>query len=272
MQSPVVWLTCSSRGQVERSLTGCTQEQVHGVNMCIGATHAQTDISNQYLDDILQLGGVLSPLETCLSECIDAYKAASSDLDNLCADLEPFVGAHGSRRDLEIRFRRLGLLKGRIHSLEARCAAISRINQARLDLTSYAVNRQQHLLANEGKRFSWIMILFISPVALTTGIFSMQHNFLPLVKPNLGWFVALIAIFGSLSLAVHRAHSMLTHRWALPISAKACFGLPVLGGRNLNSRPWLRRQLGDLESGIDPPGISTDQRANKPGQIHSVRA
>ena len=44
--------------------------------------------------------------------------------------------------------------------------------------------------------------LYVTPVALTTSIFSMQTNFLPLVQPTFAWFVGLILIFSLMGLGV----------------------------------------------------------------------
>jgi hypothetical protein len=57
----------------------------------------------------------------------------------------------------------------------------------------------------------WVQF-YISPVALTTGVFSMQKEFLPFVKPNVGWFLTLVFIFGFLSLTSHRAVTYIATR------------------------------------------------------------
>ncbi|KAJ9612902.1 hypothetical protein H2200_002843 [Cladophialophora chaetospira] len=55
----------------------------------------------------------------------------------------------------------------------------------------------------EAKVFSWIMMIFVSPVALAAGIFSMQGNVIPFIRPSLGWFVGLVLAFILLQVAVH---------------------------------------------------------------------
>jgi len=81
--------------------------------------------------------------------------------------------------------------------------------QSKLSADTLALSEKQSQLAKESKGFSWIMMLYVSPVALTASIFSMQDGVLPRVLPFVRqsptWFFGLIAIFEVLGLIVHMA-------------------------------------------------------------------
>jgi hypothetical protein len=209
------------------------------------------------MNGVSRLLHLLTLMVTCLTESIDAFDAARPDFANLCSDLPKAAGHHKMLPDLDKQFRKLDLLRRKIQSLADRGETLYRISQARLTLSTLAVSQEQQRVANDSKNFAWIMMQFFSPIALSTSVFSMQQNFLPLVKPNFGWFVALIIIFGLLSLAVQRVHA-LPADWFLPVilkSVRRCLCLPNIR----NSRPkWLLRgHSHDLESGVGAQGITT---------------
>ncbi|KEF58953.1 uncharacterized protein A1O9_03796 [Exophiala aquamarina CBS 119918] len=81
--------------------------------------------------------------------------------------------------------------------------------QSKLSAEALALGEKQSQAAKESKGFSLIMVLYVSPVALTASIFSMQDGVLPRVLPFVrqspGWFFGLIAIFELLGLIVHTA-------------------------------------------------------------------
>jgi hypothetical protein len=96
--------------------------------------------------------------------------------------------------------------------LELTTDAIALNNQQlQLSTDQLKLGEKQSQIAKESKGFSWIMMLYVSPIALTASIFSMQEtvlpNVLPFIRPTVGWFFGLIGIFELLGLIVHAAWS-----------------------------------------------------------------
>ncbi|KAK5044654.1 hypothetical protein LTR84_010546 [Exophiala bonariae] len=94
--------------------------------------------------------------------------------------------------------------------ITAKAMAVSN-EQLELSTTALELGKKQSQFAQESKRFSWIMMLYVSPIALTASVFSMEESVLPkvlpFVKPNVGWFIGLICIFELVGIIVHAAWS-----------------------------------------------------------------
>lgn len=65
--------------------------------------------------------------------------------------------------------------------------------QLELSTDALKLGEQQSQLAKESTWFAWMMILYVSPIALTAGIFSMDSvvmlTVLPFVQPTRTWFL-----------------------------------------------------------------------------------
>ncbi|KAK5200226.1 hypothetical protein LTR96_008691 [Exophiala xenobiotica] len=93
----------------------------------------------------------------------------------------------------------------RLDHLAYRCDRHARMLEFQLNQEAVLVSRGQSQLAIDNKRFSLVMLLYISPVALTASIFSMEKPILPLVRPTLAWFAGLILLFSLGGFVVHGA-------------------------------------------------------------------
>lgn len=87
--------------------------------------------------------------------------------------------------------------------------------QLQLSTDALKLGELQSRLAKESTWFAWMMILYVSPIALTAGIFSMDSvvmlTVLPFVQPTRTWFFGLIVMFGMLGVIVSTAWS---YQWS----------------------------------------------------------
>lgn len=81
------------------------------------------------------------------------------------------------------------------------------LQQLELSTKALELGEKQSQFAKESKGFSWIMMLYVSPIALTASIFSMEPKVLPFIRPTVGWFFGLIGIFELLGIVVHAVWS-----------------------------------------------------------------
>jgi hypothetical protein len=198
-----------------------------------------------------QLILLAAKLKTCLSEINNAYKAGSLDFPKLFEDVQQPTEERRVERitlhAIDKTFRDLHVLEQRLGHLQDRGAQLCGFHERRL--TREALQ--------ESRGFSWLMMLYVSPVALTTGIFSMQKNFLPFIKPNLGWFMALVVIFSLLSVGVHRCHSRFLRNLSSLKFPRHKLGMSKVCSRRLRWRN--PRPPEDEESAVTPSSTRIEQ-------------
>ncbi|KIW73427.1 hypothetical protein PV04_01548 [Phialophora macrospora] len=76
-----------------------------------------------------------------------------------------------------------------------RCLHLGRVVE--MDLASDAL-----YLSKAAANFSRKVLMYLAPLIITTGIFSMSESVLPFIRPNVIWFFGLILVFSLLGLAV----------------------------------------------------------------------
>ncbi|EXJ68605.1 uncharacterized protein A1O5_08399 [Cladophialophora psammophila CBS 110553] len=134
---------------------------------------------------------------------------------------------HPSLSGINATIADLRTLKSTLRNLKERCDEIPQELQLQLDvnaaglrnqqiqfyLDAAKLSKQQHQLnldaatqaervARLNQQFSWMMLVFVSPIALAANFFSMDSKVIPFVKPNFGSFAALVVAFAGLGTAI----------------------------------------------------------------------
>ncbi|KAF4629532.1 hypothetical protein G7Y89_g8613 [Cudoniella acicularis] len=143
-------------------------------------------------------------VDACESFCLqDAYyfrrRSASAGRDQLLDSLPA----------IQMTFEELRLLQKKLEFLVARCDDFAQVVHGykqlehQLMLKNKQLDHRQHRISEDSRSLSVIMMLYISPIALTAGIFSMNKDVIPFIPTNFGSFVGMVVIFGALGGIIH---------------------------------------------------------------------
>ncbi|KAK5216367.1 hypothetical protein LTR72_010540 [Exophiala xenobiotica] len=188
-------------GKVEHSFRIYQKTHRFGLSQSSPRSESSSQGPERHLEDlrasfnwVLQVMQLSAQLREMLAKTVDVF-------DNFCST-HSIIFDHLplDYQKLRSRVEEFRSFKKRLDNLRTRCAEHARILE--LQLNHEALISQ---LARDNKRFSLVMLLYISPVALTAGIFSMDKPILPLVRPTFAWFAALILFFSLGGFFVHGA-------------------------------------------------------------------
>ncbi|KEF57974.1 uncharacterized protein A1O9_05897 [Exophiala aquamarina CBS 119918] len=143
----------------------------------------------------------------CLSAQLQEVLVKIVDMcDNFCSTY-PAIFEHVPHEYEKLlnKMHEFRTLKRRFGFLSDRCAKEAHILELKLIDEALRESRGQSQLAMDNKRFSLVMLLYISPIALAQGIFSTEKPIVPLVRPTFPWFAGLILIFSVGGFIVHTA-------------------------------------------------------------------
>lgn len=118
-------------------------------------------------------------------------------------------------------FDELDSLKQTLESCAERCDDFVRDLEHQLILENIEVGNRQHKVSQETKSLSIIMMISL-PIALTSGIFSMDRNVIPFLPANFRSFVGLVSTFGFLGCVFLVAVLYHTRCWKVVEDLTAC--------------------------------------------------
>lgn len=184
---------------------------------------------------------LFTQLDECLSREIDAYEVFRS---NYIAEFRQSARGYAPLAAIETIFEELKSLKKKIGYMEARGDRIKSTLELRLN----------HEVFENSKGQSRV-VRYVTPMALTTSIFSMQKMAIPLVQPNFTWFLAILSIFSFMIFGVHTLSIALGR---LSITSKMIGKVSCM---KLNVGQVLRRKKNltadDVENAPQSPTIDT---------------
>jgi hypothetical protein len=131
-------------------------------------------------------------LDQCLSSEIDAYQGFCSNSMEFFAEFRQSARGYAPLAAIETIFEELKSLKKEIGYMEARGDRIKSTLELRLNHEAFENSKGQSRV-----------VRYVTPIALTTSIFSMQKMAIPLVQPNFVWFLAILTIFSLMTFGVH---------------------------------------------------------------------
>ncbi|KAJ9607223.1 hypothetical protein H2200_008295 [Cladophialophora chaetospira] len=159
-------------------------------------------LSTQDFESILQFVQLARKLQGSLAATIDACEASEH---HLCSFFEGTTTDARKNPLFSIKstLGELGRMKNRLGRLLDFSAQLLRNYEVRLNRETAATGAQQLALARDKRGFSWIMVLFVSPVALTSTIFSMNEVKIPFIRPSFAGFAGLVFVFSLLGIVLY---------------------------------------------------------------------
>ncbi|KAH0847219.1 hypothetical protein AYO21_02607 [Fonsecaea monophora] len=152
------------------------------------------------LDWVLLFMHLAKEVNETLSKTLKAYEPFCSRRAGDFVGGLRFPPEHKLLPSIQETFDELCQLRETLDHLLDRCGQYTKELEFKLNLEVREMNTQQLRLALEANRiaednkgFSWIILIYVTPLALTSSVFSMQPTVIP-VPPTFGWFLALIAI------------------------------------------------------------------------------
>ncbi|KIW34564.1 uncharacterized protein PV07_01341 [Cladophialophora immunda] len=209
----------------------------------------------RYYDWVTQTDGTSMELEKTLGEMVDANEAWDIKYSAVFHGLPQSGDEPILLPEIKAIFDELKLLKKRLTGLRVKCKALSKKLALHLQLEGVNAGKTQNQQGRDNNYFSWIMMIYVSPMGFTISTFSMQTISFPHVGLMLPWFILLLSLFCSVGFLVH---TTVFRRWPLVKSwisqlwiLQLCIGkydMPQL-------LRWSKKPLDDLEAG--PPCVVT---------------
>ncbi|OAP65069.1 hypothetical protein AYL99_01041 [Fonsecaea erecta] len=159
---------------------------------------SHTESLRRSLDWVLLFMHLAKELNETLSKTVKSYEPFCSKQAGGCVGGLSFPHANKSLPSIQKTFDELCQQKETLDHLLDRCAQYTKELQFKLDLEVREIGNQQIRLALEANRFNkglaWIMMICVTPVALSSSVFSMRPTVIPFIPSTFGWFVALTAM------------------------------------------------------------------------------
>lgn len=144
------------------------------------------------LDLLMQYLSLFSKLDESLTEIIDSYETFRNDSMDFFVDFQQ--PAHGGASLAGVRsiFEGLKKLKKKFEVMEREGSQIKGALELILTREAFENNKGQSRV-----------VRYMTPIAMTTSVFSMQKMNIPLVQQNFAWFLGLLGIFSMMTFGGH---------------------------------------------------------------------
>lgn len=144
------------------------------------------------LDLLMQYLSLFSKLDESLTQTIDAYETFRNDSMDFFVDFQQPEHGGASLAEIHSIFEGLKKLKKKFEFMEREGSQIKGALELILTREAFENNKGQSRV-----------VRYMTPIAMTTSVFSMQKMNIPLVQQNFAWFLGLLGIFSMMTFGGH---------------------------------------------------------------------
>ncbi|KAK4945632.1 hypothetical protein LTR10_015251 [Elasticomyces elasticus] len=167
--------------------------------------HDEADIRSS-LDWVNAVMSITTLLSELLSKTVDACaKFTKTDAVNF-RDFRNISYGEQMLQTIQNTIQSLAGLEADLKAITRRCKEFDRKLEFRIQLEAIRMGNCQ-------KSLSTIMMLYVSPIAMSAQIFSTQENLMPAIPRNFGTFAVLALIFGIATHFIVRYQDQPVHDW-----------------------------------------------------------